>query len=182
MKILLPIILIIVSVVLFFMQINPIYTDLKLLRVQAKEYDEALKIATELEQLRTELAKTVESFSDEDMARLDHFLPRRLDTVRIILDVDAIAKTNSIILENLDVDDSNATPPAQGNVPGYIGLNSVGLGFNFTSTYPQAIRFIQELEKSLRLLEVSSLSVAPVANSSGVYEFDMAINTFWINR
>lgn len=164
------------------MQINPLYTDVKLLRVQAGEYDEALKIAEELEELRTQLARTLESFSEEDMARLDHFLPQRLDTVRIILDVDGIAKINNITLENLDVDEPTSAPSVQGNVPGQVGLNSVGLGFSFSSTYPQAIRFLQDLERSLRLLEIVDLKVSPRANSSGVYDFDMTINTFWINR
>jgi dsDNA-binding SOS-regulon protein len=164
------------------MQINPLYTDVKLLRTEAKEYDEALKIAEELEQLRTELTRTLENFSDADLARLDHFLPRNLDTVRIILDVDGIAKANNVKLENLDIDEPTQTPTGQGNVPGHPSVSSIAVGFGFTATYQQAIQFIQKLEKSLRLFETTSLMISPTANSTGLYDFDMTIDTYWINR
>jgi hypothetical protein len=181
MKIIFPIILIVTSIALFFMQVNPLYTDVKTLRIEAKEYDEALIIAEELETLRTELARTLDSFSEEDLAKLDNFLPGRLDTVRIILDVDGIAKNSNIRLNDLRIsDEGGSTSP--GTVSAQTGLNTVGVSFGFSSTYAQALSFIQKLEKSLRLFETTSLSIAPSVDSPGTYDISMTLKTFWINR
>jgi len=183
MKSLLPIILIIVAGGIFFLEINPLYTDVKILRAESKQYDEALRIADQLEDLRTSLSSTLESFSDADLARLDHFLPSNLDTVRIVLDLDGMAARNGLKLTNLLVGAGTtkagtATTPAAGKS----AYESVDVSFSFTSTYPQGVKFIEDVEKSLRLLDSAGVKVKPSANSSSLYDFSLSLKAFWMNR
>lgn len=184
MKSLMPIILIIAAVGLFFMKVNPLYSEVSALRAESKQYDEALDIAKELEQLRSELSTKLESFSQSDLARLDHFLPRRLDTVRIILDLDGIASRYGIKLDGLAVTDAT---PKGGNNPNNaeaksIQSNVVTVTFNFKATYAQATQFIRDTEKSLRLFDGVNVSVKSIPDNPSQYDFNMTLNTYWINR
>ncbi|HLP43965.1 MAG TPA: hypothetical protein VK145_01685, partial [Candidatus Nanoarchaeia archaeon] len=103
MKSLLPIILAVAAIGLFFFQVKPIYSEVSALRAQGKEYDEALEMAKELDTLRDDLSKKLDSFSDADLNRLDRFLPRKLDTVRIVLDIDGIGIRNGLNLSDIKV-------------------------------------------------------------------------------
>lgn len=204
MKAFLPVILIVVAFGLFFFQVNPLYTDVKQLRVEASQYDEALKKAAELETVRADLAKTLDSFSPNDLERLDHFLPRNLDTVRIILDVDGIADRNGVRLNGLKVGDpvvtqkastkaaaANAGAASATSGAGKATYNSVDVTFNFSANYAKGISFIQDLQRSLRLLDTVGLKINSASDSSGsgsstggngTYSFDVTLQTYWINR
>lgn len=180
MKGLMPIILILVAVGLFFLQINPRYSEMKMLRAEAKQYDNAIKMAEELKEVRASLETTLQSFSRADLDRLDRFLPRHLDTVRVILDVDSIASRQGLRLENLDITDDTAKP--DGTTTNSVAYNTVGLSFRFTSSYTQALQFMNDLERSLRIMDVVSTKVTPSTVSANLYEIEMKINTYWINR
>jgi hypothetical protein len=184
MKALLPIVLMIVSIALFFLQVTPLYSEVKGLRAESAQYDEALGYASELETLRVELAQKLESFPDQDLARLDHFLPRRLDTVRIILDVDGIALRNGVRLADFAVGEPKATQSqAKGKTATTnTGYSTVSLGFTFTSSYGSASQFIRDLQRSLRLLDITMLTVKPSNTVPGQYDFNISLDTYWINR
>ncbi len=181
MKALLPIILILVAVGLFFLQINPKYAEIKTLKAEGQQYDEALKMADELKVLRGELATKLESFSASDLERLDHFMPQRLDTVRTILDVDAIATRDSIRLKDLTITDSAPAKEGAGKTSS-TQYNTTSFGFTFDATYSQAMRFLQDIQTSLRLLDPQSLAITPAGDNSGLYKFTMKLNTYWVNR
>jgi len=186
MKAFLPLILIIVAIGLFFFQINPTYSDVKLLQSESKEYDEALKTAEELKKIRTELSAKLESFPKDDLARLNNFLPRNLDTVQIILDLDGIATRNGIRVEGIKVlntsDTVNKNNEPLGTAP-TVPYNTVESSFKFSTTYGQGIQFIQDIQRSLRLLDVTTLSIKPSqANSSTIFDFDIKLRGYWLNR
>ncbi len=179
MKSLFPIILIVVAVGLFFFQVNPLYGDIKTLRTESSQYDEALKIADQLTDLRSELSTKLDSFSQADLDRLDHFLPNKIDTVRVILDVDGIASRDSVKLRNLNIIDAT---PKDGGKAGKSPYNTLDVSFSFTSSYAQGIKFIQDIQSSLRLLDVSKAVLKNAKDNSGQYDFDMTLSTYWINR
>jgi Tfp pilus assembly protein PilO len=191
MKAFTPVILIIVAFGLFFFQVTGLYADVKQLRAESAEYDVAIEKARELETVRAQLAKTLESFSPTDLERLDHFLPKNLDTVRIILDVDGIADKNGVRLNGLKVGEpvvaQKAAPKGAAATAGNVGSgkvthSAVDVTFNFTATYPKGVSFIQDLQRSLRLLDVVSLKINPSQEASGTYNFDVKLQTYWLSR
>lgn len=179
MKSLTALILIAISIGLFFFQINPSYSEVKVLRAQAGQYDDALQVADELKKIRGELATKLASFTPEELANLEHFMPQQLDTVRIILDVDGIASAHNIQLKDIKASDVGK-PVSAGAQSSY---NTTAVTFSFTSQYNNAEVFIHDVEQSLRLLDVSSVSIKPSTGSNaGAYDFSITLNTYWIPR
>lgn len=181
MKSLLAIILIAVSVGLFFLKINPNYSEIKILKAQSAQYDEALKVAEELKKIRVELASKLSSFTPEELTKLEHFMPEQLDTVRIILDVDGIAASHGIKLKGINVNDGGkvaSTGGSQAQTP----YNTTALSFTFSTSYGNAQTFIKDLEQSLRLADIVSVTVKPPAEKSSGYDFGLTLNTYWIGK
>lgn len=181
MKALTAVILIVISVGLFFFKINPMYTEVKILKAQSSQYDDALKVAEELKKIRGELADKLASFTEEEIMKLEHFIPAQLDTVRVILDVDGIAASKGIKLKDIKITDSGKAPqtgPNQNQTP----YNTTSMSFVFNTSYANAQNFIRDLEQSLRLVDVASVTIkSPTAGASG-YDFGVTLNTYWIGK
>lgn len=179
MKSFLAIILILASVGFFFLKINPNYSEIKILKAQGAQYDEALRVAEELKKIRVELASKLSSFSQEELTKLDHFMPEQLDTVRIILDVDGIAASHGIKLKDIKVNDgAKVTTPNQTQTP----YNTTALSFLFNTSYGNAQDFIEDIEKSLRLADIVNVTVKPPAEKTSGYDFGITLNTYWIGK
>ncbi len=189
MKSLVPIILIIAAVGLFFFEVKPFYSEVQTLRAEGVEYDHALEMAAELGTLRDKLETKLESFSQADLNRLNHFLPQQLDTVRIIFDIDGIGIQNGLKVNNVKVTTEGNTSPkvdvekvqsrTAAALPTY---QTVNVSFDFNAPYLQGVAFIKDLEKSLRLFDSVKVDITPPDQKSSLYTFKMDIKTYWINR
>lgn len=182
MKAITAIILVVISVALFFFQVNPMYADVKILRAESEQYDQALQIAQELEVIRGELATKLSSFSASELQRLEVFMPQRLDTVRVILDVNGIADNNDIEIKDIRTADSAKTGPGPASAQPQSPYNTTSVSFSFTTTYAGGERFIADLERSLRLIDIVAVNVKPSASRPGSYDFGMTLNTYWVGK
>lgn len=179
MKSLTPIILIAVAVGLFFWQINPTYKKVKELRVEAAHYNEALDTAKELEDLRAKLAKTLSDFSKADLAKLETFMPAHFDSVRLVLDINGIAAKYGIAPRDISIAEAGTAKGAAGSTAIKL-YNTATLKFMFNSTYANAVKFLKDMESSLRLIDIAAIQIKP--SDKGGYDFGMTINTYWISR
>lgn len=189
MKSLVPIILIIATVGLFFFEVKPFYSEVQMLRTEGMEYDHALEMAAELGALRSKLETKLESFSQADLNRLNHFLPQQLDTVRIIFDIDGIGVRNGLKVSNIKASAEAASPKIdpekiQGRTATAAGptYQTVNVSFDFKAPYSQGVSFIRDLEKSLRLIDSVKVDITPPEPQSSLYTFKMEVRTHWINR
>lgn len=172
-----PIILIIVALGLFFGYIDPTYIQIKELRVEEKTYDEALNQSRELQEIRDALLSRYNTFSQQDLNRLEKLLPDHVDNVRLILDIDSIAsnynmRTRNVTVSEVSSEDKNIIGANQNAV------DSVVLSFSVAATYENFIRFIKDLESSLRIVDFVGLSFS--STEGDAFNFNMSIRTYWL--
>jgi Tfp pilus assembly protein PilO len=55
---------------------------------------------------------------------------------------------------------------------------TVGISFSVTASYDNFQNFLTDLEKSLRLVEITDLSVN--GNNTGLYDFSVGLKTYWL--
>src|SRR6185503_20334763 len=128
------------------------------------QYNAALNKAAELQTLKQQLLTRYNSFSPNDLDRLQKLLPDHVDNIALILDFDAVAARYGMGLENVDV----STPASSGVGSGATGIaanagtkyDSVTLKFSTRGTYPNFIQFLSGLEASLRVVDLVSLSLS----------------------
>jgi len=178
MKAFTPVILIGIAIGLFFWQINPTYENVKELRAQGVEYDNALSVADELDALRAELNALLDSFSQTDVSRLETFLPTNVDNIRMILDINGIAARYGINPRDIKTGEV-LTSSNSNNQKAY---NVASLGFTFNSSYSNAANFLRDLETSLRLTDVRSLDIKSAAEGKSGYDFTVILNSYWVPK
>ena len=176
MKLIIPIILVIVSGVAFWMFINPRYAHVQELRAQAAQFDEALNRSKELIGIRDKLLSKYNTFDTDDLERLHKLLPDTVDNVRLILDIDGIAGKYGMTIRNVTV--KEAALPADTIGPSTESFGSIGLEFSTAASYENFVRFLTDLEESLRIVDVTDISFS--ADESDFYQYTVALKTYWL--
>ncbi len=175
----------------FFFYTKPAYATVGDLQAQIAQYQEALDKAAQLQALKQKLLTRFNSFAPDDVTRLQTFLPDHVDNIGLILDLDSLASHYGMALENVDVATAQSATAKQSAV-GAIGpsaqkYDSLTLHFGTYGTYDNFRVFITDLEQSLRVVDLISLTIAQQStpgatgpSSNSAYRYDMTIKTYWL--
>jgi len=178
-RIITPIFFIIAAIGLFFGLIDPTYQDVKRLRADIAQFDEALERARELTAIKEQLLSRYNSFSTEDIERLQKLLPDNVDNVRLVLDLDGIAREHDMRLQKIDVSTDGLS--SSGNTvigPDSSSYRSVVLSFIVSAAYDDLVLFLKDLESSLRIVDMSVVSFGqPVGDKTS---YQISITTYWL--
>ncbi len=171
------------------------------LREESDRYVDALNKTKEIEQARTGLLKKYNDISAKDKERIEKLLPDHIDSVRLIIDVNNIASGYNMSLKNIGLSESDsgtASAPASSPIPPVtpgggagapetreMGLLSIGpsggrfkateLRFGVTGSYEDFRAFIRNLEQSLRLVDVTSISFSAPGDA---YDYTFSVSTY----
>ncbi len=178
-KTLTPILLLIASIGIFFGYIDPQYKKIEDKRVKLAQYDEALGKSKDLTNRRIDLSNKYKSITDEDRTRLSKMLPNAVDNVRLILDIDSIAKRHGMKIRNTKINqDPSLEEKNNPLITDERTYGSIGLSFAVSSSYNEFINFLNDLEHSLRITDIVSLTLVPQKN--GMYDFSIDLKTYWL--
>ena len=192
-KSLIALLLVLISIGLFFYYVQPTYNTIQTLVDREQQLEDALTKARELQAERDSLLARFNTFDKEELARLRKMIPDNVDNVRLILDMDSIAKQYSVALRDFEIENSAAAAGAQGqaavgqaNNPaaeaGNMLHNSLVLKFQAEASYESLLAFISNLERSLRLVDVELIEFE--SQGFGVedspYTFNISIRTYWL--
>ncbi len=175
---------------IFIFYTQPAYDSVQAASGQIAQYNSALDKAAQLQALKQGLLNKYNAFSPDDLTRLQKLLPDHVDNVALILDLDNLAQHYGLGLENVDVSQpaSAATSNTAVGVAGAAGQKYDSLTIKFTThgTYTQFTQFMAELESSLRIVDLVSLSItgngatASAGPSEPVYTFSVGLRTYWL--
>ncbi len=173
----------------FILYTKPSYDAVKVAQAEIAQYDQALDRANELQELKQSLLSRYNTFDPGDIERLHKLLPDHVDNVRLVLDFDNLANKHNLAIQNVVI--GRGTPDA---VPGrtqnaeVIGgvtkaYESLTLKFSTQGTYQGFVTFMEDVQASLRIVDLVSLTLAAAsAEQTGepVYRFDVTIRTYWL--
>src|SRR3990167_10730985 len=195
-KLIVPIILIAVAVGLFVTFTNPLYREVVLLREGAKSYDEALDNSKALENERDKLTQKYNTIDPGNLAKIKKLLPENVDNIRLILEIEKIALPYGMVLRDVRYDTFRKTTETEGggaviggDETDQLSRKNYGtwsLEFSTQGTYDKFISFIKDLEKNLRIVDISSITfssnLTPGLNPSlrESYQYSFKINTYWL--
>lgn len=178
MRTLLPVLFVVIAGGIFFGFIDPAYNRIQELRGEEAQFDQALTRSKELQSVRDQLLSRYNTFSQSDLERLEKLLPDNVDNVRLILDVDTLSAAYGMRLRNVALE-SNESRSARGQVgSGESRHDSLILSFSVTGSYDTFRSFLEDLERSLRLVDVGTVSFSGAA--SGIYDYSVALKTYWL--
>lgn len=172
--------LIILSFGLFYTFTRPYYQSTRELVATAEGYEEVLDNIANIIEERDRLLINYNSLPKAEIDRVSKVLPANVDTVRMALDLDNIASRYGIAIKDVAIDTSaerntNEIVLPEGQKPYEKTLVSV----SFISNYQNFRKFLEDLEKSLRIMDVKSIRFQS-GSESGLYEHKLLLETYWI--
>jgi Tfp pilus assembly protein PilO len=202
MRFITPIILIIISITLFFSFTNPLYNDISSLKTEVTSYNEALDNSKALENERDKLTAKYNAISPDNLMKLQKLLPDNVDNIRLILEIEQIALPYGMVLRDVkyNVTNTDTTTPANGVVQGGGAVDLANkdygifdLEFSVSGSYDNFINFTKDLESNLRIVDISSIDfssdnvnvnakVNSKTPSPEVYKYDFKIKTYWLKN
>lgn len=172
-----PIIFIVGAVLGFFMYTNPEYQKLKEKIAQNQRIVEANSKATTLRAVRQRLSDDRNKISEADVDKIAKMLPDSVENVGLIIDIDNIASKYGMRIRNTKINDSTSRANAVG--PDARKFGAITLSFTVTSAYDNFLLFLQDLESSVRLVDVTGLTFVSTSQS-GRYDFSVTLQTYWL--
>lgn len=179
----------------FFMFTKPAYDGLGATQAKIAEYDSALAKAKQLQAKKAELEQQERLFAAADLDRLQKMLPDHVDNVRLVLDLDDLASRHRMALQNVTM---NAPQTGVASAAGSTAIGTIGssaqkydsltLQFGTDGTYDDFMAFLTDLEASLRIVDLVTLTMTPATPGAGAtsvvavprYHYDISIRTYWL--
>lgn len=174
------IILILASIGLFFGYIDPTYSGaggIKDLQAQKADYDKALDNSKALQAERDKLLQKFNSLDQTDKDKLVKLLPDNIDNVRLIIDIDNIARTHGMRIRNFTTDTGDKKETIGKDTAPY---GTLTLTFSTTASYPVFLQFLSDLEHSLRIINVTGIQFTPGTATGPIYDYDVTVQTYWL--
>jgi hypothetical protein len=184
-----PFMLVALAVTLFAAVTYPAYVDeregVKALQAKYAENQQTLDLAVELAEKRDDLRKRYSKIKDEERALLAKLLPSTVDNVRLVNEIYAMAKTYNVSISNVAVGEEADSDERKGNRAAASDIAGRGRGygilpvsFSSKATYGGFQGFLRDLELSLRLVDVRSISLKTTA--TGEYDWTVKLDTYWL--
>lgn len=178
-KTLTPTLAILAALIIFFLFIQPQYAELKVIQQETAEYEKATADYATFRQKLEAFEARRNGVSVVERDRLDAFVPRELDTTQALVDLETLARQNSMLFGNIDIIEPSAARAAQ-DVSDGAGApmlpEHVDISFGVIGTYSQFKSFLSGLEENLTLFEVTSI-VATVGEGQFM-QFTVTVRTY----
>ncbi|MFA6177292.1 MAG: hypothetical protein WC694_00115 [Candidatus Paceibacterota bacterium] len=199
-RFIIPIFLIIISGLFFFIFTNPLYTKISTLNEDAASYNGALDNSKIFENERDKLTSKYNQIDPENLAKIQKLLPDNVNNIRLILEIGQIASPYGMVLKDIkyNVVDTDASATTKGTAVrgGSTAKTSKNYGvfdleFSISGTYDNFISFTKDLESNLRIVDISSVAFSSNVSSAGsnsktnpseVYKYDFKIKTYYLKN
>lgn len=195
-----PLLLVIGAIGLFMGYTQPTYgNSVTVLKEEIRSFETALSAAEQFKLKEAQLTQQRAALSQEQLDRLEAFLPDSVDNVQLIVDLNSLAARSGVQLSQFDIaevgDDARAETsagqPAAGATTAPLAptsaplalqssepIEALELSVSATGSYAAFRTFLEGVEQSLRPLDVVELSVQD--SETGVYTYDVTFRLYWL--
>ncbi len=147
------------------------YNGIKTLKENTVAYISAVQNAQDLESRRTELGNKYNAVTPEDRQRLEDLLPNNVDNIKLVLELETLAKKHGLLIENPKLQnevESGAPAVDHTAMPGQeiraldssaLPYGAFTLDFTVKSSYENMKLLVGDIEKNLRLIEPVSITM-----------------------
>jgi len=180
MRIILPFLILGLAAVTFFYFTAPQLTAVDALEIQRTDLTAVLDNATEFKKQQDKLIDRDNLIDPADKANLNEFLPNNIDNVRLIIDINNIAKKSGLTVRNpaivkAEVKEGETPPPSAATKTADL---SAAISFSVSASYDTLKLFLADLARSLRLVDIEALSFT--AAEKNLYDYQITLRTYWL--
>ncbi|MGM0629409.1 MAG: hypothetical protein ACQESA_03200 [Patescibacteria group bacterium] len=173
------ILLVIASILGFFIYIAPTTNAVEELELKMDKFMEVAEKAESLAEKEDELKEDHETYVDEYQDGINSIVPVGRDDARTLMDINSIAGANDALIREARITDMSRDAERELNKRrGDLPYSAKTVQIKFDATYEDFAGFLTSLERSRKLFE--PVSVKFTGSSANVYEFEMMIKSYWV--
>ena len=178
-------ILLAAALAIFFVFTKPQYTDNPDTSITAlqQKYSDVEQTRNDLSRLKTKLDSLDEdrnTFTQQQLDRLERMLPLDVNPVLLIMELDTLAKAQSqkMSVKNIKFEPAKkVTPQAGGPTTKRESYDTFALSFDVIGSYANFYAFLNQVEQGLRIVDVISITV--IANDKiDLYQYTVKAHTY----
>ncbi|HEY4510547.1 MAG TPA: type 4a pilus biogenesis protein PilO [Candidatus Paceibacterota bacterium] len=183
MKIITSVILIIAGGLLFYSLTVPALNEVKAVKVEIADYNEALQDSKSIQAKRDELLTSYNSISPADREKLDKFLPSSVSSIKFIVEVEDIVRRRGLLLKSIDIVEpkrsveTNAPAASESQEENFFPYGSIPVSITLSGSYSSFLSFLGDISKDLRLVDINNLVFTSGEKDS--YEFNLKATTYY---
>jgi hypothetical protein len=188
MKALVPLLLIVLCVAMYFMYITPVTLEVKTLLAEKARYDDLLEKTQEIVEIRNSVLNDYNSISEDQKARLSKIVPETFTPVLFMNDLTSLAGKYNLGIADFktaEPDDTTAGQIAIVDPTAQQKYKANKVSFKVSGQYTQFVKFLTDLETSLELVDVTGLSITSGTTNGaikdGVLDYTVELNTYSLN-
>lgn len=189
MKSVMPFIIMVICVSMYFFYIKPTYDVIQTRRAKFVEYQTVLNKVKEIKSIRDELSTKYGNISEQDLNKIDKMIPGKFIPEYFVNDLNGIATKFGMKVNQMEINIPPASSvPTDSVLDGGVKYSTVTAKFNLTGTYDQFLMFLKDVESSLRIVDVIGFSVRSkgvsekdkqvVDTSGGVLDYTVEVKTY----
>ena len=178
MKNITPIILIILSLGIYYTFTSVELDEVKTLQALSGEYINLLDNASQIVDKRDSLLVSYRNIPQAELDAMAIVLPDNIDAVRSALDLDGIAGKHGVSITSLRAEATPSNARLIHRQDDSSPYDVATFTFTFVSNYNNFIDFLTDLEHSLRIMDVKSINFQ--VGESGIYEHRVTVDTYWL--
>lgn len=169
------------------------------LKMLQSEYQDALRKVAEIEEVRNGLLTKYNAISEDDRTKISKLMPDNIDSVRLVININNIASSYGMSLQDISFSDSpNMSQGMDNNTQAVIAHSKlysyITFNFSVSGTYDNLMSFLGNLEKSLEITDVVSLSILAVSEKDGsssvkpklaegqIYKMNLSTRVYYLNQ
>lgn len=176
-----PIILVIAAILLFFFYIDPEYQSIKERLTYQDGLKESLEQAQDLSELRRKKVAEYDAFKEADKRKLAVMISSQVDETSLFNNIAGIGSQNGVSLTKVsigeDVDGGGRGEEEEEGVA-INDIKDVNVSFTAQTSYTNFVAFLEDIEKSLQIMDVKSFKVSPTATGARVYDFEVQLTAY----
>lgn len=173
------------SIALFVLDVVPRYHRLETARAENASIQSNLDTAKKLADSRESLITTYRSISKDDLDNLKVLLPDSVNNIRLIIQIDALAKKNGLsVLRSIDYQTTQDKKDTVDSMRTPYG--EFVISFQTSGQYKNFLTFLSDLEQNLRLVDVTAVAFdVPDVNATAAAvgpAYKVTLKTYWLKQ
>lgn len=167
----------------FVVFIVPNYHEISALRAQSADYNQVLSNARTLQEERNKLVAKYNAFDPALLGKLNTMLPTNPENMKLILELNSIAKQYGLALQNVKIEDGSTDTQTTARPAGAAPNTDIGtlrITFSASGPYVGFTNFIRTIERSLRVVDIDKISFSAIDEARQNYQYTVGVKTYWL--
>ncbi|MEK7642237.1 MAG: hypothetical protein AAB392_00360 [Patescibacteria group bacterium] len=155
----------------------PTFSDISILLNEKDSYEEMIDKSKNIEERKNTLLAEFNNVSAKDVQKIETLIPSSLNFVKLVSDIDVVASKYGIAIDGVVSTDHSNNAESIAEASEAKKLNSATISFRFEANYDKFNSFLDDLERSLRILDIKSIYIT--SGDKNKYTYQISFDTYW---